>query len=272
MRRTIRAWILFCTIVIPINVTPCVGQKGRSAIKKAERIVVMLQTKQGNIGAGIVIGFNEANLFIATARHVVLQEDTVTVKFKQEPESKEGIVISEHQDVALDLAIVRIPIWDDFKPKSAFPRVRRIKDFSSLQEDDGLYAIGNADPEVGWDRLDALTINRVAGVEISLADNGGIITGYSGGALFTDKHRLIGMVREEGDPYALALSIERIAQQVRTWNYPLNVLEAKPGNTRLWAGGAGLVVAGFCLSGTFICKVPGSDLISGPPSDKPPDE
>ncbi|MEM8488359.1 MAG: hypothetical protein AAF564_22610, partial [Bacteroidota bacterium] len=92
--------------------------------------------------------------------------------------------------------------------------------------------------------------------------------GYSGGGLFTKDHELLGIITLEESPYTLALSIERILQEARDWNYPNNIFEVKK-KRKPWpwvAAGAGVVAALDCfVTQAVICK---PDEIADPP-DRP---
>ncbi|MEM7035001.1 MAG: hypothetical protein AAF629_36010, partial [Chloroflexota bacterium] len=140
--------------------------------RRSEQAVVMLQTDDEGIGAGVMIGYDNENIYIVTAFHVVENHTQVTVRLKQSPQARQGFLVSEHINVDLDLAMVRLPRWANFSPKEAIDQIKVVENVGPQQQGLSLYAFGNVDPRVGWDFLDALSLNRISGDDVFVADNG----------------------------------------------------------------------------------------------------
>lgn len=184
------------------------------------------------VGAGIVVGSNGSEVFIATARHVVRGATQVRVTFAPRPgtapdatydDSTTGSVL-EHVDERLDLAVLSVPRSSAPGVAAALAAQDRLGDIDAVASRTPVAPVGC--PSECW-RI-SVAREQVIGVgseemiiEAGAASNMG--RGSSGGALFNQYWEVVGMVTLHGAPRAYALPIDVVMKQLAFWKVPLTL-------------------------------------------------
>jgi formylglycine-generating enzyme required for sulfatase activity/S1-C subfamily serine protease len=178
----------------------------------------------GQYGAAIIVGRADRHVYLATAEHVAfpshLPPTRVDVRFNFFPERRfpaEAL----RRDEELDLAVLRVAETPELA--QALDRVdfARVRPPELLLPDDKLRTIGNPEgnawysPPFELDLFDSLD-----GPELRFHTRL-LLTGHSGGGLFTEDWYLVGMVRTERQPFGKALRIDQALSQLGKWGYPV---------------------------------------------------
>lgn len=180
----------------------------------------------GTFGAGIIIGAGSRDLYVATARHVVVFPDTarlIWVIFSS-GDSLQGRIVPGAR-TSLDLAVLRVS-GDPARILRLTPQSwDRLGNVRSLRGDDPVSPVGcpqgacwlaptPPDRIVGIDRLGVL-------FQSSFVDKGS-----SGGALFNEWWEVVGMVTQDEPPRANAIRIDEVLAQARVWGVPVALKRA----------------------------------------------
>ena len=180
------------------------------------------------IGAGILFGTREHELYIATAGHVV-QRDTVAstiwVKFV-EGDSLRATVAHPRPDSLFDLAVLSVAV-ESSRRRQLIPRSwDRQGSVRGLQSDDPVIPVG-CPQGVCW--RGPRPPDRVIGkLKSSIVFQSFFVRrGSSGGALFNRWREVVGMVIKDEPPLAHAIPIDTILAQVKAWGFPV-ALEEPP--------------------------------------------
>ena len=189
------------------------------------------------IGTGILLGFEGNNCFVVTARHVVFELNekapTINVTFYQRfgGQTYTAQVIGEDSD--LDLCLLKV-----VANPSSFPMDELIclGETANLDPREPVVCIGhtfNKDWEVT--ELNEIRSRSISDEKeetstgyFSITAND-IFGGNSGGPIFDNEYRLIGMVCQIGKLEAHGLKIQLLRNKIRSWGRcPENFLEICP--------------------------------------------
>ena len=189
--------------------------------------------------AGIIVGMDADYLYIATANHVVRNGARDATNLKVAFYFLAGEVDADlmkdsdgRRGVGLDLAMLRVDRRQRTIPIDRIP-FDLLGDTSALQPSDGLYAIGH--PEgIRWDvNPDPYRFERPDGIDLVFRSSLSIAPGHSGGGLFDEQWRLVGMVKHNQNTLlAVASSVDHILQKLEFWRYPITLRRSGVGDIR----------------------------------------
>lgn len=226
--------------------------------EQAKNLIVKINTKfsDEDIGfcAGIIFGYKNKRLYIATAKHSLLlgkkliEKEKLLVQFRFL--AGEKISVSNLEPTEIDLAILTIDLEKNTVPvKNYIKKKYLIFDkkgtTKNLKPGDNVYAIGhphgnNWDISPEPDKVKEVCTDRIIFKSDSVA------VGNSGGGLFDEKLKLIGMVNLTRGLNAEAIPIEVLCEIIKKKNYPIDcktVIDIPP-SAWIAAGGGVLLVAG----------------------------
>jgi formylglycine-generating enzyme required for sulfatase activity len=179
----------------------------------------------GQYGAAIVVGRADGHVYLATAEHVAfpshLPPTRVDVRFRFLPDRRFPAAALPNRDEALDLAVLRVA--ETAELAQALDRVNfgRVRPPEVLLADDKLRTIGNPEGNAWYATPFELDLfDSIDGPELRFHTRL-LMTGHSGGGLFTEDWYLVGMLRTEREPFGKALRIDRALAQVEEWGYPV---------------------------------------------------
>lgn len=203
------------------------------------------------IGAGIVAGFDkdDKEIFLITALHVVEAADSITVEFRQHKKEFPAAIFKVKQE--LDLAVLRVPLQEialDFKSQvvaeSSDYRISLVKIIGHPQGSSWVLSSNKF--------LMALNANNFT------VSHEGIGKGYSGGGVFSNNDRLMGMMVENRSHDALVLDLLAIIEFLDESKIETN-LWVKPKMNYTTAGVMGAGAAGILVS-LFVFENKSKDL------------
>jgi hypothetical protein len=182
--------------------------------------VVHVKTDESD-GTGFVVGADEKTVFIVTAKHVVANgAPGLRVQFHgKQYQSLAGRMFRRSGEV--DLAIVLVDVAaDDSIRRSLKPLAYRTGRVAMLTT---VSNVAIADDR--W--FSNFEVNKLQADELNVLgfSKSGVTHGASGGPLFDNGYRLIGMVTEVDGVKATALKIDEILARLSDWGVPVNLLE-----------------------------------------------
>lgn len=203
------------------------------SLEQAQTLVVMIDGQlegEATWGAGLVVGERAGALYVVTANHVVRRGSAIAqnlrVKLRSLPGERLPVRILEDMDRQLDLAVVAVSIQNQ-PSASAGIAFRLLGSPRNLRRGDSVYAIGYANSVEWSSNLTPYRYRDSDGDEFSF-EALSIKQGHSGGGVFDEQWRLIGMVLRDQPPDGGALSIERILGLLKKWGYPLALAVPSP--------------------------------------------
>ena len=194
------------------------------------------------IGAGILTGFDDVDdeVFLVTALHVVEEADRITVEFRQHRKEFPAQIYKTKPE--LDLAVLQVGITGeiiDFKKQvvaQASDFVERpIKVIGHPQGSSWVLTTASSYVQASDDRNNFI---------ISRGDTS---KGYSGGGVFTNNNRLLGMILKIGSHQAVVLDVLPIKDLLKEWKVETN-LWGKPKMNFTEPGIMGVGAAGVLVS------------------------
>jgi alpha-tubulin suppressor-like RCC1 family protein len=265
-RWSLMAWLLFCC---PFTVapTPTAGyslvkmdrqQKAKEAEEEIKRLIVMIKCQFEDveiIGAGIIIGAENDQLYIATAEHLVslrAQEARhIDVYFKWLNKPVKATLL-KHTGRPLDLAVLRVGSLKEAGISIQQLRLDRLGNAESLKRGDPVYSLGNPHGKA-WSVN--VTPDRVSQREGDLVyfESNFIREGHSGGALLNEQWELVGMILSDQPPNGEAISITRILAMAREWRYPVGLRNRIPLANRQLLSAGGDTSCGITDGGSAYC-------------------
>ena len=253
-------WLCFGWLSPTVAVAQVSPQALSGDKDKATQLVVQLTGKLAGtetIGLGIIFGLENHQLFIATANHVVRmgtsEAQNLQIEFKFRPGDVVKANLLNRNDKDLDLAVLSVNVLGKDSIYINNLLWNRLGDVSVLQPGDTVHSslerwIAPQTPE---------RINKVVNERITFESNF-IAPGHSGGGLFNDRWELVGMTRAIIiSSFVEAISIESILKTLKDWNYPVNLVRAKPpspdssitkGKKWPWLLGGIAVIGGVALA------------------------
>ena len=212
--RSIR--IISSTVVL----LACAFVAAAAELSELKDSVVRVTTAESD-GAGIIIGSDERTVFVATASHVVPASD-VSVQFNgARHRTFAGRVF--RQSGTVDFAVVAVDVPADDPIRRSFRSIEYREGavpLLSVVSNIG-HASGQWEANFGVNKLQSEELNTLGFSKL------GVVQGASGGPLFDDANRLIGMVTEIDAARASALKVSAILSLLSSWNVQSNLLEAE---------------------------------------------
>ena len=182
-------------------------------------------------GSGIIFGYKDDRLYIATAKHVVRRELSESTSFAVKSKSLRpgetlAADLTTDSDPGLDLAVLVVRNVQKYKiPVETIP-FDRVGKPQSLQANGKVYALGLPVTQMGEplpsDEFVEASVSKLRFRSNTVRD------GYSGGALFNANWQLVGMIRANDRSFAHAIAIDQILGQLKEWNYPVNLKAHTP--------------------------------------------
>ncbi len=102
------------------------------------------------------------------------------------------------------------------------PTARILGDSTALQRGDKVWAMGYPQGRPWYSRPTPDVVQRYDPTGIRF-DSPYIAPGYSGGGLFNDRGLLVGVIKQDSPPEAVAIPFERVLERLREWNYPVEL-------------------------------------------------
>lgn len=177
-------------------------------------------------GAGIVVGADSTDLYIATAAHVVENADNIRIEF----ESARGFVPAVVDTTApfesgIDLAVIRVSLVAA-TDAGYRPVLDRLGRSGALIQGDEVSPVGCPNGECWRAPLPADRVLTATALEISFQSSF-VDGGSSGGAIFNKWWEVVGIVTNDVPPRAVALPIDFTIQQLEAWGVPVTLDKAK---------------------------------------------
>ena len=178
-------------------------------------------------GCGIIVGFRENRLIIATASHVIRQFGTIkriTVRFPSVPGMDFEAALADFQQSGLDLAFIYVGdvVARDIAERNLPPLPWDSPDWLSPGQDVYSFRLPEENvQDVNSKGSFASTFdNKIEFVSSSITQ------GNSGGPLLDSYGNLIGMIIEKGDSgqNCAALSIKSVSDYAAAWHVADNLL------------------------------------------------
>lgn len=200
--------------------------------EKIKPLIVMIKCRLGDeesFGAGIIFGFGNDRIYIATANHVVRkgaqEAQNLRVQFIWLPGESIEAQLLDHSDNNLDLAV--LAVIGRHGMDSTSMSFNQLGDTNSLKRRDVVYTIGNPHGQQWRVSVTPDKVSSKSGNVISF-ESAIIGPGHSGGALLNESWELVGMIKESEPPDGVAVSIQGVVDTLREWRYPVNLGPASP--------------------------------------------
>lgn len=202
-------------------------QDSNENIEEATKLIVMVEGKLAStptFGAGIIFGWENNALYIATADHVVRrgeeEANDLIVKLKSQPNKFFKAVLLGHFNRDLDLAVLRIESLQEQGINVSSLDMRVLSQPGSSDRGDAVFPVGNPNG-VPWgipvipDRIAQIVGDGIVFQSVFISN------GHSGGGLVDDGGVLTGMIIKDSPPFGFATNIWAIGEQLREWGYPV---------------------------------------------------
>jgi S1-C subfamily serine protease len=193
------------------------------------KILVEKTDNRRDVGAGVVVGFDENLALILTAAHVIDSASKIEVVFYDKLYFNYNATAFSRRNDDLDIGLVVLDLSQGPAVIDTLPNFS-LGNSTTLVEGSQVSAIGHP---LGSDWQTSL--NTV--VELSHHDdfrklrfsNTRVDRGNSGGPLLDEGGKLIGMVLERAPLHAVAVRIDAVMAVLRAWRIPLNFLDMAQG-------------------------------------------
>jgi formylglycine-generating enzyme required for sulfatase activity len=178
----------------------------------------------GQYGAAIIVGRADGYVYLATAEHVAfpnhLSPSMVEVRFRFLPERRFAAAALQ-RDPDLDLAALRVAETPELAGALDRLDFSRARSPEALLGDDKLRTIGNPEGNPWYATPFELDLfDSLDGPELRFHTRL-LLTGHSGGGLFTEDWYLVGMLRTEKQPFGKAVRLDRAIAELEAWGYPV---------------------------------------------------
>jgi V8-like Glu-specific endopeptidase len=240
---------LICLLLLAIN--DVLGQttspvEVEQAFTEVSPLTVMITAGKGEgdpeRGTGIIVGYDNSNVYVITADHVVWSSDIPSNNVRLDIKYSNGDdapirnveVLPNHESrhvngrLGLDLAVLR---FDRAAYKMPLDELNFnvLGRSNELKDRERMYTIGYADNGTKWN-MNPLSeqFSSISGFSI-LYGTTAITAGYSGGPIFNSKFQLVGMVTDDTPPNGKATAIEAIIDKLKEWRTIPNRLAPGPG-------------------------------------------
>lgn len=241
MKTRFRVWrfAALAFIMTGVCAAPLAAQKARADLfldgeERAQLLVVRI-TAPTTEGAGILFHFDSKYAYGITARHVLFQQgrkvDGLQAHFQAWPHkqfSVEAYKLHHEEDLAVfraDLSALNLSVSEILR----FIPLDQLGSSLELDPKDPLHSMGHSTVG-GW-------ISPKEAIRFAKDDGKTFLfelpcpQGHSGGAVFDNEWRLVGMMIEEERPYCRALRIEPILKIVQAWKLNISLRLPPPSKT-----------------------------------------
>ncbi len=198
--------------------------------KEFKQLVVMIRASLSGspvIGAGVVVGYQNDRLYVATANHVVrttaltgeaVSAEDIHVEFSWLPGESSAAKLLTTFDETLDLAVLAIPDASKLAvPPLAWAVLVRP---DTLSPGEKVIPVGNPLGESWFVPHQPHLVSRVNSQTIET--EGELKHGHSGGALTTEDWGIVGLLRREGGLLGESTRIDLVVEQLKRWKYPVD--------------------------------------------------
>jgi hypothetical protein len=255
------------------------GSGGEQDLTKIKRLVAMITTTvedQARSGAGLVIGFDGSELYIATSEALLRSDTSVASKIsvqlwngspvparlldQRDFERRLGILAVSRASIGVAEIEDVIPLSDASRTSGTelplrSPFRNRIGVSRELSSGSALVHVGQIDEERWVVSTGDVRVQEITEATVSVAMNTRLV-GSVGGVLFNDRRQVVGMIVGvlENGVYS-AVSVEEILRRSAAWhvpvalepaahfvrNYPIlvNGIEPQLGTGATWAKAVG---------------------------------
>lgn len=196
----------------------------------AKSLVAMIEGRLAGadtFGAGVVVGASHDMVYIATANHVVRkgtkEVEDLQVRVKSLPgQAIPGILLDDWSSDD-DLAVIGIRSTETEPIRVDAIRFDLLGEAGELERrEDNVFHIGFP-AGVRWHvQVRPDPVSRVSSTELFF-ESSRVEPGSSGGGLFTEQWRLVGLVQRIGSLEASATRIDRVLELIRNWGYPIDL-------------------------------------------------
>jgi tetratricopeptide (TPR) repeat protein len=217
----------------PVQPSPSAAAAQSDAEKQAHQLVVMIRGSIAGdavIGAGVIFFAAQDRLYVATANHVlrrgrgpqsVQRIEDLKVKLNWLPgEWLDGQILDD-LDADLDLAVLSVKTpRGPLAGSQPFSRLGR-----PVERRDGVFAVGFPASRQ-WDaNLQPDPVSQVTAATVTFQTQF-VQQGHSGGGLFNENWELVGLIKQDQPPHAVAIRIEAVIDQLKQWNYTVALSRA----------------------------------------------
>lgn len=197
--------------------------------EEAKEMIVMVRGTLGGtptFGAGIIVGSRSDRLYIATANHVVRKglndAEDLRVELRSLPGEAIEANLLEHADESLDLAVLNVPGLSERHISVEGLPFDLLGDPDGLERGDPVFHVGNPNGTRWRSNVTPDAVSLVVGTEIRF-ESYSVAPGSSGGGLFDQWWNLVGLVRADQPPDAVAIPIDIVLQRLEGWGYPVDL-------------------------------------------------
>jgi tetratricopeptide (TPR) repeat protein len=224
---------------------------GSDVEEQAKQLVVMIRgtiAGESVVGAGLIFNVSQNRIYIATANHVVRRGRATDAQTIEKPEVQlwslrgewTAAQVLENFDADLDVAVMTVR--DPRGLLSAPPPFARLGG-RPAQRKDPVYAVGFPVSRPWESNVTPDAIARVDTTTIEFQTSF-VQQGHSGGALVNGNWEIIGLIKQDQQPYAVAVRIETVMDKLKNWGYTVALSPAPApaaGDGSPPAGASGLV-------------------------------
>jgi tetratricopeptide (TPR) repeat protein len=239
----------------PTQPSPQAAATQSDSEKQAHQLVVMIRgTMAGDsvIGAGVIFGASQDRLYVATANHVLRRGrgpqaaqkiENLEVKLNWLPGEWAAGQVLDDSDADLDLAVLSVKTpRGPLAGSQPFARLGR-----PVERRNGVFAVGFPGSRQWEANLQPDPVSAVTTSTLTFQTQF-VQQGHSGGGLFNENWELVGLIKQDQPPHAVAIRIEAVIDQLKQWGYTVALSPAPVTTTtttpRLPAGATSLVAGG----------------------------
>lgn len=191
-----------------------------------DSVVLFTSRKSGSPmihGGGVIVGADDHAIYIATVEHVVTIEDLRVQFYAARGKDYLAHVFPESETAEEDFAVVSVEV----AANDPIRRSLRALPYrtSKLAANTPVFHIGHSGS--AWDMVTGNYVLRDQLNHVYFTSRG-IAAASSGGPVFDDKSRLVGLVTQVAATDATTLKVEVILFYLREWNVPMNLLGEPP--------------------------------------------
>lgn len=203
------------------------------AILKNATVRIESKDDEGEIidnGAGIIVGYQNDKLYIATAHHVVKEADEQNIFFRESIKEYPASVLQPHHNLDLAILVANVPSSDALVIPTL--NTRRLDEKKDMLGADVLvighpgFASGH-----GWLMINGNSIQEFnhpaydKDSDLFTITGTNINGGCSGGPVFDEDRNLIGMVKTISGFQSECIKIKEIEEMLTGLNLPKNKLQ-----------------------------------------------